>query len=337
MVPTETPSSSFSANAAFSEGTTSEQVVTACTSVQTNKVSNGRMLNSMVSEVVEIHVEAFLRSCDFEALTSIDGKTCFEIFTTITAPPSAGISPSLVTGSIESDIQSGDFAAQLEAEGLEGAVVSLPPSEEPSSQPSAPPSVSVMPSVLPSFKPSLEPSLGPTMFSSLNPTAGPSVPDADCINDDSFRLNGKTNRGCTWVAKRKTKRRCKKKDRISKRRVKEFCPRVCKKKCQPCGRDTINFGLNGDISKDCLWVSNNPLNRCEREDTISKKKAKEFCLSACDLRCSCLNTMGTFVLNGRAKKCNQIRMNQCTKEAIGQSGEIKTVEEFCPKKCRACY
>eukprot|EP00536_Pseudo-nitzschia_multiseries_P015903 jgi/Psemu1/219505/e_gw1.979.4.1 len=176
----------------------------------------------------------------------------------------------------------------------------------------------------------------------------------DCTNDGSFRLDGKKNRDCNWVAKKNTRRRCQQTDRASKLRVKFFCPLFCKEKCKrlhqssapsplplhpSCPPNNPDFRFNGHPRKDCAWAAKQPEKRCgleveeeNHENTIdggiskSKKKVREWCPSACDLSCVCKNSKKPFELEhddaGTALGCKTIKTKaQCNHNAttIGNS------------------
>jgi len=139
----------------------------------------------------------------------------------------------------------------------------------------------------------------------------------DCTNDHTFRLNGNKKKDCGWVGEKRTRYRCKLRDKGSKRKVLALCPLTCKKKCAPfrtnapspaptpevlkfCYQDDPKFRFKGNPKKDCLWARQYPTGRCGKKDQKNEKRVRESCPSACNLRCVCKNTR-KFKVKGEKK------------------------------------
>jgi len=186
---------------------------------------------------------------------------------------------------------------------------------------------------------------------SAAPSMAPVTYDA-CMNDDSFLFNGKKKKDCAWAAKQ-PKVRCRKKDRITKKRIRAFCPGVCKKECHSafpsevpsdapsdgpgaCDLDTTGYHLPDDPSKDCAWVAKSPENRCLKKDKVAKKKVRKFCPSSCNLQCLCKNSRLPFLFEDSKLKCKDISLEFCPQEAVYQK-KTTLVEAICPRKCDSCF
>jgi len=102
----------------------------------------------------------------------------------------------------------------------------------------------------------------------------------------------------------------------------------------PC-TNMEDFAVGGKKKKNCKWVKDKPLQRCQLKDA-SGLKAKDACPMACDRRCSCKNFRSSFKFgeSGRTS-CKKIkpRKGDCLKNA-GQKG---IAADFCPLKCKDCY
>jgi len=102
----------------------------------------------------------------------------------------------------------------------------------------------------------------------------------------------------------------------------------------PC-TNMEDFAVGGKKKKNCKWVKDKPLQRCQLKDA-SGLKAKDACPMACDRRCSCKNDGGLFKVDGKKTSCRKIKRGNgdCLKKA-GKKKEI--VADFCPSKCKDCY
>ena len=89
-------------------------------------------------------------------------------------------------------------------------------------------------------------------------TATTTTKRGPCENSDEFRWKNKPNRDCTnWVS-RKPNVRCSKVDPFTHKKVKLYCPRVCKSKCQPSSsacttRTKCADCLNSSFPHHCAW------------------------------------------------------------------------------------
>jgi len=177
------------------------------------------------------------------------------------------------------------------------------------------------------------------------PSLDPGPPTINCINDDSFRLDGNKKKDCAWVAKKYTNNRCMRTDEASNQLVKFFCPLVCKEECifvRYCSEDDQEFRLNNNPKKDCDWVASKAHKRCRKKDKNTKEQVSESCVSACNLRCLCQDSRKAFISNDLPKRCVNViegNQNQCSKMATARNDKtvVKSVAEFCPKKCGICY
>eukprot|EP00537_Pseudo-nitzschia_pungens_P007415 CAMPEP_0172377724 /NCGR_PEP_ID=MMETSP1060-20121228/69060_1 /TAXON_ID=37318 /ORGANISM="Pseudo-nitzschia pungens, Strain cf. cingulata" /LENGTH=245 /DNA_ID=CAMNT_0013105433 /DNA_START=918 /DNA_END=1655 /DNA_ORIENTATION=+ len=97
-----------------------------------------------------------------------------------------------------------------------------------------------------------------------------------------------------------------------------------------------SFRLNGKKNQHRNWAAKKPGKHCHRKDKVTKKKVKDFCLMACDLRCVCINDKKSFYSNGKIHKCRDIKTKKlCDREASRRKGKDKgeIVADFCRKKC----
>eukprot|EP00536_Pseudo-nitzschia_multiseries_P017651 jgi/Psemu1/51904/gm1.51904_g len=137
-----------------------------------------------------------------------------------------------------------------------------------------------------------------------------------CENDAAFRWNGKEKFDCTWAGKKKRRKRCHQKDKTSGKKILHHCPLSCKKKCaysRICERDDPDFKLNNDSTKNCDWAAAKPNTRCKTKDKTTKKKVEESCPSACDLKCSCMDSK-KFMNGGKKNFCKEIAESQCSEK-----------------------
>jgi surface protein len=89
------------------------------------------------------------------------------------------------------------------------------------------------------FRPGLEPSFAPS--SSSVPSAAPSdgsgapsfssAPSSECDNSASFRFDGDSSKTCESFVAEKPRKRCRKKQPGTGKRLRFFCPSTCKKNC----------------------------------------------------------------------------------------------------------
>jgi len=149
------------------------------------------------------------------------------------------------------------------------------PTPAPSSSPSTShPTLSPVPTLTSAPTLTLAPSLSPTSAASLSPTSATSLsPTIVCVNDRTFRLNGKKIKSCSWISRNKNRRSnlCSKKVY-----VRNACPMSCGL-C--CANDlTYKFKAKKDGSKrTCKW-----LNRKSRTGKYCKRsKIEANCPIAC--------------------------------------------------------
>lgn len=64
--------------------------------------------------------------------------------------------------------------------------------------------------------------------------------DSECELDNdptNYKWNNRNNKDCEWVGKKKTRKRCRKKDKILDGNVFEYCPITCGEVGKgPCSR-----------------------------------------------------------------------------------------------------
>jgi len=375
-VPTETPSSTTVVYAGVPPSYSAEQVIEAFRKVAQETISDrGRRLAIDWESLrgVDLVITANLIECAL--LTEGFGLTneiCYEVTVTITAEAISVVVPVVETQKIEQLVIRDDFEDQLEEVGLVGVVTQLPPSQEPSSVPSSKPSASAEPSPSPSAQPTSSPSAQPTSSPSAQPTSSPSAqptsspsaqptssPSAqptliekiNCENDPLFRLNGSKRKDCNWVFRR-IKKRCNRVQKATKKSVRFYCPLSCKKKCEEyktaapssaptiniCGLDDLDYRFDNKPSKDCRWASKRPEFRCRKKDKrFKKKRVFKFCKSACNLRCACKDSNKKFKIDSVPTKCKNQEKTDCNKRATkGKSLKLRSVADFCPKKCGKC-
>eukprot|EP00532_Pseudo-nitzschia_australis_P016813 CAMPEP_0168246966 /NCGR_PEP_ID=MMETSP0141_2-20121125/634_1 /TAXON_ID=44445 /ORGANISM="Pseudo-nitzschia australis, Strain 10249 10 AB" /LENGTH=723 /DNA_ID=CAMNT_0008182697 /DNA_START=550 /DNA_END=2721 /DNA_ORIENTATION=- len=343
-VPTETPSSTTVVYAGVPPSYSAEQVIEAFRKVAQETISDrGRRLAIDWESLrgVDLVITANLIECAL--LTEGFGLTneiCYEVTVTITAEAISVVVPVVETQKIEQLVIRDDFEDQLEEVGLVGVVTQLPPSQEPSSVPSSKPSASAEPSPSPSAQPTSSPSAQPTLIEKIN-----------CENDPLFRLNGSKRKDCNWVFRR-IKKRCNRVQKATKKSVRFYCPLSCKKKCEEyktaapssaptiniCGLDDLDYRFDNKPSKDCRWASKRPEFRCRKKDKrFKKKRVFKFCKSACNLRCACKDSNKKFKIDSVPTKCKNQEKTDCNKRATkGKSLKLRSVADFCPKKCGKC-
>jgi len=97
-----------------------------------------------------------------------------------------------------------------------------------------------------------------------------------CRDDAEFRADGNERRTCEWVS-RDSKKRCKRYDNNTGKRVFEFCRMTCETcTCQ----DDDNFRFNGNPVMDCDWVAQDVEARCALDESIRKN-----CIVTCSSDC----------------------------------------------------
>jgi hypothetical protein len=132
------------------------------------------------------------------------------------------------------------------------------------------------------------------------------------IRKKTFRFNKKQIKNCdTWVSENPEKR-CRKYDSTTGKKVRFFCPNICKRKCKykpptasalpttlqsdnrgECEDSNIfrfnnkhSFRFNKKQVKNCdTWVSENPGKRCRKNDSATGKKVRFFCPNICKPEC----------------------------------------------------
>jgi len=106
-----------------------------------------------------------------------------------------------------------------------------------------------------------------------------------CDNKSGYFFEGNKEKGCDWAAE-DAKKRCRKRDKKRNfRKVKVFCPSVCKKTCK-CDNEPGYF-FEGNEEQGCDWVAEDAKKRCKKKDKQrSKKKLKVFCPIVCNKSCA---------------------------------------------------
>ena len=181
------------------------------------------------------------------------------------------------------------------------------PSAEPTSstQPSQTPSVAA--STYPSSQPSNAPSLHPTILSttpgqhvasSLVPTISGTNIGQQCLDDESWlTFIGKRARGCSWIAKKPSKRCSFTSENDPDRSAKEACPKTC----GTCS--TVESGEEGESGgeipvicednpqwifrdkNDCSWVARKPSRRCTKLGQVGTSETSANDLTGCPETC----------------------------------------------------
>ena len=238
------------------------------------------------------------------------------------------------------------------------------PSTVPSSEPSLSPSavlnfISVSLSGMPLFDLSIAPSTRSSVSPSASPFEQPSFgPTIDCSNDLDFRFEGDSLRTCDSYVAFKPVKRCEKiQPESGGKKVREFCPGACKKKCKKprdevtsapsavpnfdCS-DDISFRFEGNPSRTCdSYVAIKPIKRCQKiQPESGGKKVRNFCPSVCKSNCKrrrgpCEN-LGSFRFEGNSSRtCDSYvamkPIKRCAKIQPKSGG--KKVSEFCPSTC----
>jgi len=141
---------------------------------------------------------------------------------------------------------------------------------------------------------------------------------AKCHDDPDFLFNGNRRKDCAWVGG--DKKKCRKMNRGTGKRVFEFC----RASCGYCAcEDDENFHVNGQADKDCAWVADNAEDRC------AMAGVSEHCIQACSHRTKCCEDNADFKWwgnhkhdcewvagNGKSSKSNKRREARCGKKAI---------------------
>ncbi|OEU19200.1 hypothetical protein FRACYDRAFT_237492 [Fragilariopsis cylindrus CCMP1102] len=123
-------------------------------------------------------------------------------------------------------------------------------------------------------------------------TSAPSaVPNFDCSDDISFRFEGNPSRTCDSYVAIKPIKRCQKiQPESGGKKVRNFCPSVCKSNCKrrrgPC-ENLGSFRFEGNSSRTCdSYVAMKPIKRCAKiQPKSGGKKVSEFCPSTCKKKC----------------------------------------------------
>jgi hypothetical protein len=102
-----------------------------------------------------------------------------------------------------------------------------------------------------------------------------------CVENPNkkFKFQGKNNRTCKWVAKRKTKKKCK------KQKIKEHCPLTCR--VEQCINSIIicvenpnkKFRFQGKNNRTCKWVA-----KRKTKKKCKKKKIRKRCPLTCKVK-----------------------------------------------------
>jgi hypothetical protein len=152
--------------------------------------------------------------------------------------------------------------------------------------------------------------VSPSASPLASPTTSPSDDRGECEDSNTFRFNNKLVKNCnTWVSVKPIKR-CKKNDSATGKKVRYFCPTICKPKCKSKSpivspsaspsttpttspsdnpgecEDSNTFRFNNELDKNCAtWVSLKPIKRCKKNDSATGKKVRYFCPNICKRKC----------------------------------------------------
>jgi len=99
--------------------------------------------------------------------------------------------------------------------------------------------------------------------------------DPDCVSDSYFRMNGKKNKNCNWVAEKGDKGNRRKKS-CRKNSVAEACPAACGLCC--ADDPTFRFRLDNGNKQDCKWIDDKYK---KRKGSCDDKKVKAACGRTC--------------------------------------------------------
>jgi len=129
-----------------------------------------------------------------------------------------------------------------------------------------------------------------------NPVSEPSsAPTTLPCSDDASWVDAKSGRGCTWIARRASKRCIKRSSSVADGEVSAYdgCPVSCDNKAG-CGEPTSSptsaptsdceddaDWVDAQSGKDCTWVSKRSEKRCAR-DNEEGVSASEGCPLSCD-------------------------------------------------------
>ena len=156
---------------------------------------------------------------------------------------------------------------------------------------------------------------------------------------------------CDSYVAEKTSKRCKKKvANTGGKRIRDFCPGTCKKKCKtPRGKcenlKTFRFKDKKKFTCD-LFVAEKPNKRCKKK-VKGGKRIRDFCPGTCKKKCKtprgkCENlktfrfkdkkkfTCDLFVAEKPNKRCK--KKVKGTKDKV--TGKFKKVKFFCPATCK---
>jgi len=106
-----------------------------------------------------------------------------------------------------------------------------------------------------------------------------------CENLASFGYDGNSLMTCDSYVAEKPKRRCKKEQPGTNKKLRFFCPSTCKTKCGTC-ENSASFRYKGNSSRTCeSYVAEKPKKRCRKKQPGTKKKLRFFCPSTCKRSC----------------------------------------------------
>merc|ERR1740139_1682214 len=149
-----------------------------------------------------------------------------------------------------------------------GTPVISPPTDTPTKSPT--PSPTKSPTESPTESPTKNPTPSPTKSPTPSPTQSPTKAPTCGSNDWTFKVDGQTGQGCTWVGN-KPYQRC-----LVSTGAKENCKSGCCgiSAAEPptaapptslCGYTNWSFKVNGQNGRGCGWVGNEAETRCVLE------------------------------------------------------------------------
>lgn len=162
-----------------------------------------------------------------------------------------------------------------------------------------------------------------------------------CTDDAEFREEGSERRSCDWVGEN-PKKRCKRYDSKTGKRVFEFC----RKTCGTCAcRDDENFRYNGLSDQNCDWVGQDAEARCALDESI-----RNNCIATCSTDCCKDNEdfkyLGYPNLNCewvsgetnsyRTKVSKSLRVDKKVLKKRNRRCGLKVLAANCPETCGMC-
>jgi surface protein len=152
------------------------------------------------------------------------------------------------------------------------------------------------------------------------------IAEGDCTDDPGFRLNGIKGKGCEWVAKQKTDKRC------EKLGVMDSCRRTCNPSCG-CRDTTDEFEFQGStITCDDLDIT-----KCDEAVTSSDDFSKEQ-LAQLDVLFQTLVNEALTPIQQRLDVIEDavVEEEEVAEEVIEEPVSGKTYGDLCPNKCKKC-